>query len=177
MNAKAHTQTFRYTLSALALLLALAFSAITPATAQPSVSDEDLGQIIEEMGQRLNQPEVRAHVTREQWDTFSDNLEKALACGHEGVQQGALRMIIFYGDNLTISRAAVHEAVRIYRDHEDDRLRRMAVVALGKIQDPWGLDMLKRSVRFEESPSVRQTILAVLAASDIGDFGPAKVGT
>ncbi len=177
MNAKAHTQTFRYTLSALALLLALAFGAITPATAQPSVSDEDLGQIIEEMGQRLNQPEVRAHVTREQWDTFSDNLEQALACGHEGVQQGALRMIIFYGDNLAISRTGVHNAVRIYRDHKDDRLRRMAVVALGKIQDSWGLDMLKRSARFEKSPSVRQTILAVLAGFENGDLGPAKVGT
>ncbi len=177
MNAKTHTQTFRYTLSALALLLALAFGAMRPATAQPSVSDEDLGQIIEEMGQQLNQPEVRAHVTRAQWDIFSDNLEKALACGHEGVQQGALRMIIFYGDNLTINRSGVHDAVRIYRDHQDDRLRRMAVVALGKIQDSWGLDMLKRSARFEKSPSVRQTILAVLAGSDIGDLGPAKVGT
>ncbi len=177
MNAKAHTQTFRYTLSALALLLALACGAITPATAQPSVSDEDLGQIIEEMGQRLNQPEVRAHVTRAQWTTFSDNLEQALACGHEGVQQGALRMIIFYGDNLAISRTGVHNAVRIYRDHKDDRLRRMAVVALGKIQDSWGLDMLKRSARFEKSPSVRQTILAVLAGFENGDLGPAKVGT
>ena len=175
MNAKAHTQTFRFTLSTLAL--ALAFGAMTPATAQPSFSNEDLGQIIEEMGQQLNQPEVRARVSRAEWDTFSDNLEQALACGHEGVQQGALRMIIFYGNNLAISRAGVHEAVRIYRDHEDDRLRRMAVIALGKIQDSWGLDMLKRSARFEKSPSVRQTILAVLAGSGVGDLGPAKVGT
>ena len=177
MNAKAHTPTFRYTLSALALLLALAFGLMKPATAQPSVTNEDLAQIIKEMEHSLNQPETRAYVTRAQWDMFSDNLEQALACGHEGVQQGALRMIIFYGDNLTISRTGVHEAVRIYRDHEDDRLRRMAVVALGKIQDPWGFDMLKRSARFEKSPSVRQTILAVLAGSNIGDLGPAKIGT
>ncbi len=177
MNAKAYTQTYRYTLSTLTLLLALTFGTITPATAQPSFSDEDLGQIIEEMGQRLNQPEVRAHVTRAQWDTFSENLEKALTCGHEGVQQGALRMIIFYGDNLTISRTVVHEAVRIYRDHHDDRMRRMAVVVLGKIQDPWGLDMLKRSARFEKSPGVRHTIQAVLAESGAIDAGPAKVGS
>ena len=177
MNAKARTQTFRYTLSALALLLPLAFGVMRPATAQPSVSTEDLAQVIEEIGHSLNQPETRAHVTRAQWDMFSDNLEQALACGHEGVQQGALRMIIFYGDNLTISRTGVQEAVRIYRDHEDSRLRRMAVVALGKIQDQWGLDMLKRSARFEKSPSVRQTILAVLAGSNSGAFSPAKIGT
>ena len=177
MNAKVHTQTFRYTLSSLALLLALAFGAITPATAQPSFSDEDLGQIIEEMGQHLNQPEVRAHVTRAQWDTFSDNLEKALTCGHEGVQQGALRMIILYGDYMELKRTAVFDVVRIYRNHQDDRLRRMAVVALGKIQDPWGLDMLKRSARFEKSPGVGHTIQAVLAESGTIDLGPAKVGS
>jgi hypothetical protein len=174
---KVHPQTFRYILSAMALLLALASCVAAPAIAQPSFSDEDLGQIIEEMGQRLSQPDVRARVTRAQWDVFSDNLEKALACGHEGVQQGALRMIIFYGDNLSISRAGVYDAVRIYRNHEDDRLRRMAVVALGKIQDPWGLDMLKRSARFEKSPRVRHTILAVLGGAEIGGLGPAKVGT
>ena len=176
MNTNVHTQTFRYTLSVLALLLVLLFGAMTPTAAQPSVSDEDLGTLIEEMGQHLNQPEVRTHVTQAQWDTFSDNLERALACGHRGIQQGALRMIIFYGENLTISRAGVHETVRIYRDNEDDRLRRMAVVALGKMRDSWGVDMLKRSARFENSPSVRQTILAVLAGSDVGDLGPAKIG-
>ncbi len=177
MNTNAHTPIARRTLLILALLVALTVGASMPATAQPSFSDEDLGQFIEEMGQRLNQPEVRAHVTRAQWDTFSDNLEKAMACGQEGVQQGALRMIIFYGDNLTISRSGVHDALRIYRDHDDDRLRRMAVVALGKIQDPWGLDMLKRSVRFEKSPGVRHTIQAVLAESGALDLSPAKVGS
>ncbi len=176
MNTNAHTSIARRTLLTLALLVTLTIGASTPATAQPSFSDEDLGQLIEATGQRLNQPEVRAHVTRAQWDTFGDNLEKALACGHEGVQQSALRMIIFYGDNLSISRTGVHETVRIYRDHDDDRVRRMAVVALGKIKDPWGLDMLKRSARFEKSPGVRHTIQAVLAESSTIDLGPAKVG-
>ncbi len=86
-------------------------------------------------------------------------------------------MIIFYGDNLTISRSGIQDAVRIYRDHPDDRLRRMAVVALGKIQDPWGLDFLKRSARFEKTPGVRHTIQAVLADFGTIDQGTAKVGS
>ena len=87
MNTYRHTSISRRTVLALALLLTLTLgTTATPATAQPSVSDEDLGQIIEEMQQRLHQPEVRAHLTRAQWDTFNDNLEQALASVHEGVR-------------------------------------------------------------------------------------------
>ncbi|MFQ5569294.1 MAG: HEAT repeat domain-containing protein [Rhodothermales bacterium] len=97
------------------------------------------------------------------WDQLSKGLIDAIGSDHDGAKQGALRMIIFYGDQLDVS-AAVFDVVRIYRDHEDNRLRRMAVVALGKMKSPWAIDFLERSVRFEKTPSVRQTIQAVVAA-------------
>lgn len=53
----------------------------------------------------------------------------------------------------------------------------MAVVALGATRDAWATDFLKRSARFEKSPSVRHSIQAVLMASGAVDPGPAKVGS
>ncbi len=164
MNSKAHTQpTFRRTLAIMTLLL-LVFSATTPVTAQLATLDEPY-DLIEELEHSLSNPSVRAKLTTAQWYSYGDRLADALASGHEGVEQGALRMIILYGDYMELKRPAVFDVVRIYRNHQDDRVRRMAVVALGKIQDPWGLDMLKRSARFEKSPGVRHTIEAVLAFS------------
>lgn len=169
-----HTSIVRLTLTLL-FALALGASAHT-ATAQPSAADEDLGLWLEEMERDLTRPDFRRQMSKADWGVYGDNLEQALAGDHAGLQQGALRMIILYSDYLTISRAGIHDVVRLYRDPPDDRLRRMAVVALGKSQDPWGLDMLKRSAHFEHSPSVRHTILAVLTDSGTVELGSAKVG-
>ena len=165
----------RYTASFLAMLFTLALG--TSANAQPSAPDEGFDAYFAEMERTLSNPDTRLRMTKAGWDAYSENLEQALASGHEGVQQGALRMIIFYGDNLSISRAGVHDVVRIYRNHDDDRLRRMAVVALGQTRDAWGLDFLKRSAHFEKSSSIRHTINAVLAEAETIDPGPAKVGS
>ena len=48
------------------------------------------------------------------WTLFSEGLVDALTSGHDGVQQGALRMIIFYGDHLDV-KAAVFDFLRLYR--------------------------------------------------------------
>ena len=49
------------------------------------------------------------------WTLFSGGLVDALASGHDGAQQGALRMIIFYGDQLDV-KASVFDVVRNGRD-------------------------------------------------------------
>ena len=178
MNTNRSTSIIRRSVTMLALLLTLTLSiTVSPAAAQPSAPDDEVGLVIEAMEQNLTNPDIRLRMTREQWDAYGDNLEKALAIDHDGVQQGALRMLILYADNMTISRAGVHDIVRLYRDHPDDRMRRLAVVALGKVQDSWGLDFLKRSARYEEVPGIRRTILAVLAESGTLDPGPARSGS
>ena len=81
-------------------------------------------------------------------------------------------MIIFYGDQLDV-KASVFDVVRIYRNHEDDRMRRMAVVALGTMQSGWAIDFLTRSLGFEKTPAVRQTMQAVIAAYHASQHEPA----
>lgn len=177
MNTQTHIHIRGRMLVAVALLLTLSFGTVTPGRAQPLVADEALNlETIATLERSLNNPSVRAKLTEAQWHSYGERMAEALASGNEGLRQGALRMIILYGPNLGMKRAAVFEVVRIYRNHKDDRLRRMAVVALGNVQDSWAMDMLKRSVRFEKEPRVQQTIRAVLAQHSPVELGPAKVG-
>jgi len=97
------------------------------------------------------------------WKAFSVNLVKALLSDNEGLKLAALQHVINYGDAVNVE-AAKFEIVRLYRDHEKERVRRMAVVALGAMHDEWAIDFLKRSVEFEPSDEVRQTMQAVLAS-------------
>lgn len=165
-----------YTRSTLALLLLLLTgSTLTTASAQPA--DPTLHGdtfTLDTIERTLANPATRAALTARQWQAYSRQLTGALASGHDGLQQGALRMIIQYGDDLAFERPAVFDVVRIYRDHANDNLRRMAVVALGQMHDAWALDFLKRSVRFERTPSVRYTILSVLDEHGTLKLGPAK---
>ena len=72
-------------------------------------------------------------------------------------------MIIRYGPYLDVSDA-VHDVVALYRNHPDDRLRRMAVVALGAMKSDWAIAFLERSVHFEKDAAVQHTIRAVVTA-------------
>ena len=158
-------------LTALALVLGLAAA---PAAAQPAPPDE--AEVLADLERTLHDPAHRATLSDAEWVAYGDVLEGALASDNRGVREGAVRMIIFYGEALGIDRRGAYQLTRIYREDADDRLRRMAVVALGQTGNGWGLDLLRRSVRYERTPEVRQTILAVLAAHATPDLGPAKVG-
>ncbi len=101
-------------------------------------------------------------MTPERWAQFSEQVVKALASDHEGLQEGALRMIIQYGDNLNV-KAARNDMKRIYRSSKNQPLRRMAVVAIGSLSDTWAVDYLRISATEETSPVLLKTIAAVRA--------------
>lgn len=146
-----------YTLIVCALLLS---SAILPdASAQPSVQDDPAT----ELERSMPDVPIRNRLTPVQWSAYAGCLSDALASGHEGLQQSALRLIIQYGEYMQFARDAVFGVVRVYRDHPNDDMRLMAVVALGQMHDAWAFDFLTRSVRFEKTPKVRSTIRSVLA--------------
>ncbi|NBC16346.1 MAG: hypothetical protein GVY18_03410 [Bacteroidetes bacterium] len=96
------------------------------------------------------------------WAAFSTNLVNALATDNDGLQQSAMQLIIKYRERVDVHRARF-DVMRLYRDHDDDRVRRMAVVTLGAMDNNWALGFLARSVTFEDDPAVRHTIQAVLA--------------
>jgi len=96
------------------------------------------------------------------WDAFSDNLVRALASDHEGLKMGAMRLVIQYANRVDVN-AAKFDLMRLYRDHKDNRVRRMAVVALGRIENAWAMGFFERAQHFEQSESVLTTMRYVLA--------------
>ncbi len=109
----------------------------------------------------LHNEAVRAESSA-QWRRFSVNLIQALQSSHKGVQATAMRYVILYADHVEVSEAAI-DVMRIYRNDDDLNRRRMAVVTLGSMKNQWAFRFLERSVQFEKSEIVAQTIMAVLA--------------
>lgn len=89
------------------------------------------------------------------WDAFSKNLATAMKSDNPGLQQSAMCMMIQYGDNLNIKRDTVFDIVRIFRSDENKNVRLLAMIALYKIEDPWGMDYLKRHNRFESEKRIQ----------------------
>ena len=111
---------------------------------------------------RIEAPANPATMTKEDWKAYSHKLEEALASHHDGLTFSALRMIIQYGDNLDLSSLAVFDVMRIYRDHDNERARRMAVVTLGHMKNDWAMAFLQRSLKFEKSDGVKHTMQAAI---------------
>ena len=108
------------------------------------------------------------------WKAFSANLVHALTMDNDGVRVAAMQYIIRYGDKLDVGEA-VFDVMRIYRNHKDDNVRRMAVVALGRMQSDGAIGFLRLSVEYEKSETVRHTIQAVVSEHDAAKTGPAAM--
>lgn len=149
----------------LCLLALLAVPGTLAQPMQPEWMDEAyITSSLQAIAQESTTPAEQALRTAELWKRFGDNLEVALASRHEGLQQGALRMIISYGAHLQMSRLAVYDVMRLYRDEREDNVRRMAVVALGQMKNGWALAFLDRAAQFEASPCVLKAMKDVVAA-------------
>lgn len=141
----------------------LVIGTIQSARAQLSrLSPDDALAEIGRLEAGLANPATRT-LSPTQWMEYGKRISEALASEHDGLRQGALRMIIQYGEVLDLDRTAATEVVKVYRNHRNNRLRRMAVVALGQIQEPWSMDFLRRSIPYEKTPSVRHTVANVVS--------------
>jgi len=108
---------------------------------------------------------AKAAVSQADWDAFSKNLVNALKSDHDGLREAAMRFVIQYGDRVNV-KAAVFDVMRIYRNHDNQNLRRMAVVALGQMNSDWAISFLRLSVEYESSDALRHTVRAVVESRD-----------
>lgn len=97
----------------------------------------------------------------DQWKTFSKNLVVALKSDNDGVCAGAMGMVIRFSEKVDVSDA-LFDVVSIYRNHEDENMRRMALVTLGKMDSPQAIGFLTRAEQFEKSDVLKQTMRAVI---------------
>ncbi len=97
------------------------------------------------------------------WEAFSKNLVENFQVSNEGLHLSTMQRIIQYADSVDVDEAVFH-VVRYYRDHKDLKVRQLALTTLYKIRNQWSLGFLRRAIRFEESPVLKQQICAILKA-------------
>ena len=95
------------------------------------------------------------------WDMASRNMVYRLKYGNDGLKQSILQNIIRFGDSLDVDEA-IFEIMRIYRNHENEGMRQLALIALHKTNDEWAMTFLQRAIKFEKSPKLRKSICAIL---------------
>ena len=110
---------------------------------------------------------AKAAVSKAAWSAFSKNLVNALKSDHDGLREAAMRFVIQYGDRVEV-QAAVFDVMRIYRNHDDQKLRRMAVVTLGHMNSDWAISFLRLSAAYESSDALRHTIRSVVESRSVG---------
>jgi hypothetical protein len=97
----------------------------------------------------------------DEWNSFSDNLIQALRSDNDGLKASAMQMIIKHEGKLWVHEAA-YDIYVIFREHENVKMRQLALVTLYKMQNDWFLASLKDELEREPSPAIRHQILAIL---------------
>ena len=131
---------------------------VADAFAQNALQSNVSAQKFEAIRGELDDEARRAALTEEEWKAFGERLSASLESDNEGVRRGALRLAAYYGDKLQMGHSAAISAVRIYRDHPDPYMRKMAVVAIARLNNPWGIDFLTRSLEYEDSTDIARTM-------------------
>lgn len=91
------------------------------------------------------------------WISFSKNLTANLTSENPGVRQSALELIIKYGDSLKLDEKSIFELVLIYLQSEE-KYRQNALVKLYTLENKWAMAFIKRSIEFENDPTLRHTL-------------------
>jgi hypothetical protein len=114
-------------------------------------------------------PAPAAEMSEAQWSSFNHSLVTALESESEFMQQAAMRYAIQYADNVNI-RSVMTDVMAIYRNHEDDNVRRLAVVTLASMKSGFAANYLRLNQTHEKSIPVKRTIRAVLQGIADGSF-------
>jgi hypothetical protein len=103
-------------------------------------------------------------LTGAQWQAFNQSLISAVVSDNSGVKEGALVQIAHYGDYMTFPELTVFEVMRMYRDSDDPKMKRLAVVALGNMGSRWAIEFLDMLSEYEPDDTIRRTMESVVRA-------------
>ena len=103
-------------------------------------------------------------LTGEQWESFNESIIKNLSSENEGVREGALKQIAYYGDYMDFPELTVFEVMRMYRDSDDQQTQRLAIVALGNMGSRWAIEFLDMLAPYESNPTLQKTMEDVVKA-------------
>ena len=95
------------------------------------------------------------------WKRVSKNLVRSLASENEGLRQSAMDFFIQHADKLDID-AAVYDVMHVYRNHKDEKVKKLALVTLYKMQNKWAMEFLKVDLRFQDSEELKRMVAAIV---------------
>ncbi len=95
------------------------------------------------------------------WKLVSKNLVRSLASENDGLRQSAMDFFVKHSDKLDINDA-VYSVMNVYRNHKDERVRKLALVTLYKMQNTWAMEFLKVDLRFQDSKELKRMVAAIL---------------
>ncbi len=95
------------------------------------------------------------------WNTFSQNLVAALKSDNLGLQISAMQHIIHWAKYVNVGEAAP-VLIKFYRQHENVRVRQIALVTINAINNDWAKGIVKRDIAFEKSDKIKNMMYAIL---------------
>jgi hypothetical protein len=101
----------------------------------------------------------------DKWERASKTMVKGLKNGNDGLKQSIMQNIIRYSDKVDVDEA-LFDILKIYRDHENDGMRQLALITLYKMDNQWVIAFLERAIKFEKSDRIRKSICAILHECD-----------
>ena len=104
-------------------------------------------------------------LTGSQWELFNKSLINAIHSDNEGLREGALVQIAHYGQFLEFPELTVFEVMRMYRDHDDPQIQRLAIVALGNMGSHWAIEFLDMLAPYEDNETLKKTMEDVVRAA------------
>ena len=97
-------------------------------------------------------------LTGAEWEAFNKTVVQAIHSENQGVKEGGLVQIAYYGDYLDFPELTVFEVMRMYRDHKDPQIQRLAIVALANMGSRWAIEFLDMLAPYEDNETLKKTM-------------------
>ena len=97
-------------------------------------------------------------LTGAEWEAFNKKIVQAVSSENQGIREGALVQIAYYGDYLEFPELTVFEVMRMYRDHDDPKIQRLAIVSLANMGSRWAIEFLDMLAPYESNETLKKTM-------------------
>lgn len=118
-----------------------------------------------------SEPDWKTLVEKTNWKSFSKNLVTAIKSGNTGLQVSAMQLVIKWGDRINVSGAAL-DLVKLYRKHENEKVRQIALVTINAMNNDWAAGIAIRDLAFEDSERMKRMMVAIIRQNQTRNNGP-----
>jgi len=108
---------------------------------------------------------AKIDVDKVDWARYSEDIKNGLKSENQGVKFSAMHNLIKYSEYLDVSnKSAAIEVMKEFKRNNNEPLRRLALIALYKMNNEWAMYSLKSQYKFEENASIKNAMAAVITA-------------